>query len=344
MEKLHPRPFAYMKSTDACPLLRPHAYKARELLNATVASFYKISDVNLTPRQERARTEFIKLFKSHARRLNTGFCDAEIRDILQRLMEYLDEFFFFGSVTALVKKIELIYFPPHEDLLGQCNIGKGTRASPQFEITLDRRAMNYERYYWKPATVSELVTTLAHEMIHVFLIAFVCDCPECMRNDFNAVGFKTTWHGPTFRGLDYAVMVSLASWSGDLDRIIRTWTNGTFIDGPSLSDEKTVIENMVRRGALNGLDGIRYLPYVEKPSRNLAILTGENRIIIDVEKLRALVRATAASFMDSVADGGPRGKPMESFPSAIAGNLVLWGNQCLLLLHEGPRTPSCAGI
>ncbi|KAI1288728.1 hypothetical protein F5Y03DRAFT_404520 [Xylaria venustula] len=320
MAKRHQRPFAYKQRTDGPVFLRPHSYKAQELLNATVASFYKVSDVDLTHHQGNAKRKFIDLFEAYARRPNTEFRDLEIHALLQVLMGYLDDFFFFGSVTAIVEKLDLRYFASFENhKFGYCRHVR-TEASSRFEIHLNRRPSGIGRRN-RLATVSELVSTLAHEMIHAFLGAFVCDCPDCMRNDFNAVGFSTSGHGPTFRGLGYAVMVSLASWSDELCHVLRGRTDGKFIDKYSLKAEKESIRLLELFSVASGPDGTPFLPYVKRPDRNLPIFTGEKKVVINVEQLRAIVKKKAAStgsFLEYVTAGVHK-KRKRSLSSSAAG-------------------------
>ncbi|KAK5630470.1 hypothetical protein RRF57_006185 [Xylaria bambusicola] len=64
----HSRPFAYKKRTNVRPNLQIYAYKPRDLLNCTVASFYEITDDQLTTQQLHAKHRFIDLFERHARR------------------------------------------------------------------------------------------------------------------------------------------------------------------------------------------------------------------------------------------------------------------------------------
>ncbi|TGJ84351.1 hypothetical protein E0Z10_g4400 [Xylaria hypoxylon] len=145
----------------------------------------------------------------------------------------------------------------------------------------------------KPASLVELVATLLHELTHAFLRMFVCLCPRCLRNDFNGVGVQITGHGPIFRGMHYAAMVTLASWSEDFGRFFKTHSNGTYIQEPSLASEKMGIEDAKRSDALQQM---YMVPYIKNPSSRLLIQISEDYVAIDVNRLRANVKRTASSI------------------------------------------------
>ncbi|KAI0548894.1 hypothetical protein F4679DRAFT_585088 [Xylaria curta] len=286
----HHKPYAYRIGDNVRPSLQPGAYRARELLNCTVASFYEIGNSKLTPHQRKAKTDFIKLFE---RQIKTPLKDLKDSDFdlygtLVVLMGHLDEFFFFGSLTngssPLIQKLVLTNLPPDVDYLGICQNVDDKEGLTQFVISLFR---DHEEHQTFPA----LVSTLAHEMTHAFLMAFVCSCPGCQRNEINTVGIKSSQHGPMFRGLDYAVMASMADWSEELDNFFKCRIGDTYIDSVSLDIEMQGIEDAKQSGDLKKM-GMR--PYIKNPSPRLLIRISENRVSIDVERLRANVRKTAA--------------------------------------------------
>ncbi|KAI0444419.1 hypothetical protein F4803DRAFT_549225 [Xylaria telfairii] len=287
----HPRPFAYRPDDDVRPSLQPRAYKARELLNCTVASFYKLTGDELTAHQIQAKKDFIELFGRQAKRpfKELDESDSDLYDTLITLMGYLDEFFFFGSLThgepPVIRRLELTNFPPGMDVLGRCEPIEDENGQLEFVISL-------AKYYHNQQTnLPQFVATLVHEMTHVFLGAFTCVCDKCHRNDINAVGMEFSSHGPMFRGLDYAAMVSMATWSADLDDVFKARSKSTYISTSSLILEKAKIEGATQNGRLTRMT---MLPYIKNPSNRLLIRISEDSIFIDVKRLRENVRRTAA--------------------------------------------------
>ncbi|KAF2972402.1 hypothetical protein GQX73_g1180 [Xylaria multiplex] len=287
----HLKPFAYKKRHNARPSLQVRAYRARDLLNCTVASFYDISNEDLTSHQRRAKKEFIELFERQAKRPIAELHDTDLYSTLKTLKACLDEFFFFGSLTPFSQEFTLTHFPPGTRLHGLFNLTETEDKSFRFKITLDKRRDG------KPAALPELVATLVHELTHAFLRVFACQCPRCLRNDFNGVGIKTTRHGPIFRGMHYAAMVSLASWSEELDRVFRIRSGGTYIQRSSLASEKISIEDVKKSGDSQKM---HMLPYIRKPSSRLLIRVSEDSVVIDVDRLRANVKRTAASIRPAI--------------------------------------------
>ncbi|KAI0451950.1 hypothetical protein F5B21DRAFT_506722 [Xylaria acuta] len=287
----HARPFAYKTGDNIRPPFQPCAYGARELLNCTVASFYEISNSKLTSHQRQAKRNFIELFERQAKVSleDLDDSDLDLYNTLTALMGYLDEFFFFGSLTngspPLIQNLVLTSFPPGMDYLGYCQKVEDKNWLPQFIISIDR-------YHQEHRGLPNFVSALVHEMTHTFLWAFVCRCPGCRRNEINTLGMEESHHGPTFRGLNYAVMVCMANWSAELDSYFRARSNGTYVDTASLNLEKAYIEGAKRSGDLKEMG---MLPYIKNPSHRLLIRTSEHRIRIDVDRLRANVRRTAAS-------------------------------------------------
>ncbi|TRX95103.1 hypothetical protein FHL15_004188 [Xylaria flabelliformis] len=286
----HQKPFAYRMEDNVRPSLQPGAYRARELLNCTVASFYEIRNNQLTPHQRQAKRDFIELFE---RQTKTPLKDLDdsilgLYGTLAVLMGHLDEFFFFGSLTKssspLIHRLVLTNLPPHADCLGGCHEVDDKEGSPQFVISLYRDHQEHQ-------DLPSLASTLAHEMTHAFLAAFVCSCSECQRNEINTTGVKSSHHGPIFRGLEYAIMASMADWSAGLDNYFKRCVSGTYIHSASPDCKMQGVEDAKESGDLKKM-GMR--PYIKKPSPRLLIRISENRISIDVKRLRANVRRTAA--------------------------------------------------
>ncbi|KAI0538921.1 hypothetical protein GGR58DRAFT_500706 [Xylaria digitata] len=296
----HLKPYAYKNRHNVRPSLEVRAYKARDLLNCTVASFYDIRNEDLTSHQRHAKREFIELFETQAKRPIAELHDTDLYSTMKTLKAYLDEFFFFGSLTPLSQEFTLIHFPPGTRVLGFCNLMETKDGSFRFKIALDKRRNE------QPAALSELVATLVHELTHAFLKVFVCQCPRCLRNDFNGVGVQTTGHGPIFRGMHYAAMVSLAGWSEDLDRVFKIKGDGIYIEGSSLASEKISMEDAKRSGASHKMN---MLPYIKNPSSRLLIRVSEDSVIIDVDRLRTNVMRTAKSI------------PVSSFPKKLNKSL-----------------------
>ncbi|KAI1756810.1 hypothetical protein F4782DRAFT_549249 [Xylaria castorea] len=283
----HPKPFAYRTGDNVRPSLQPRAYRARELLNCTVASFYEISNSKLTSRQRQAKMDFIELFERQAKipLKDLDDSDLDLCNTMVTLMKHLDDFFFFGSLThgspPFIRKFAVTNLP-YDTAIGLCKIKLRNNGLPVCRIFIEK----------EQAALAQMVATLVHEMVHAFLGVFTCTCDKCVRNDINAVGLKLSGHGPIFRGMHYAVMLCMADWSAELDVVFRKDSNGTYVHTGSLSLEKSMLEDAKQSDALKEM---AMLPYIKSPSNRLLIQTSEHSISVDVARLRANVRRTAAS-------------------------------------------------
>ncbi|KAI8624212.1 hypothetical protein F5Y19DRAFT_491171 [Xylariaceae sp. FL1651] len=280
----HPVPPVYREGgSKEFAILQPRAYIARNLMNRTVGSFYDLEDTELTDHQRRAKEEFIRLFEAQAK------CPTEDLHItLRSLMGNLDDFFFFGSLTRgslpLIKEFKLTHFSKSESRLGHCRSLCDDKGLPQFEVVLGKEREQ------RLATLAELVLVLVHELTHAFLFAFICYCPRCQKNRINAAGIENSGHGPVFRGVNYSAMVCLSKWNAELERVFRTYTHDSFIDGPSLILEQMCIEEARLNGDLVGSYG-----YIQNPSPKQLICVTENSVTIDTERLRKNVGRRSVS-------------------------------------------------
>ncbi|KAI1331397.1 hypothetical protein F5Y16DRAFT_395280 [Xylariaceae sp. FL0255] len=304
----HKNPPAYKgKSNEPRPHLQPNAYKARDLLNSTVGSFYNLSSSQLVPRQLQARDSFRTLFAALIR-LPTSKLHASIKfqPSIKTLMFYLDEYFFFGSLLNSspqpIAKFQITTMPEYDPQ----NLGRTFWHSQKpYNTRIWIRKMKPGANSDQPMPLVRLVYVALHEMIHTYLITFACLAPGCKRNELNSLGAPSSRHGPTFRALEFACMVTMARWHPALRDYFSRYTQGLYVDRPSQTSEGRAADRL----ALDGVWGNR-LPVVERPSKRILIRvlkrgdasTGGQLVDIDAERLRVHVLKYAASTYSTVAD------------------------------------------
>uniref|UniRef100_L2FI95 SprT-like domain-containing protein n=1 Tax=Colletotrichum fructicola (strain Nara gc5) TaxID=1213859 RepID=L2FI95_COLFN len=201
--------------------LQVHSYGARDLLNKTVAGF--LHD-KLTARQKAAQDGFHKRFKdgsSMAAILDTRPALAGKSPPLRDLMRFLDDRFFFGSMTRRgLPTVQLLTGYSH---LGVGEEGKLGDARQKGENLVVIRLFSSWRDLSVPHRTivkgewSNIVGVLIHEMVHAYLFLFLCKGQTCERNRLNTYG--VTGHGPVFTSLLALIIREIRSWHSDLTNL-----------------------------------------------------------------------------------------------------------------------------
>jgi hypothetical protein len=202
----HPRAFAYKFGGDeAPPRLRSEAYIPRDLMNCTIASFYRLDDTQLTKRQIGARRFFLRVFQLHAARPFEEIPYEELRAIMSMLLVCLDEFFFLGSLTrddGSGAQIESLSITKH---LGRLR-GKTFKVSKNKKWHI---RISSSRRHQTSSSLEFIVSTLIHEMVHIFQLSYCCRCSHCQAEDLEGIGIRLGFHGRVFLMLSFAILNQL---------------------------------------------------------------------------------------------------------------------------------------
>ncbi|KAI0175986.1 hypothetical protein GGR52DRAFT_589758 [Hypoxylon sp. FL1284] len=175
------------------PNLQKKSHKARDLLNATVASFYQRDDEKLSRRQHDARQRFIARFREQQgaygrTRRNTSPTMPQPIDDMRYLAQQLDDFFFFGQLAA------------HARLL---SAARGRSLRPEGQRGL-----------------GAVVGALLHELARTYLSVFACGCARCARDALNTVGAPGDGHGPVFLMLHRLAVGEVRRWDASLRGVL----------------------------------------------------------------------------------------------------------------------------
>ncbi|KAI1502990.1 hypothetical protein F5X99DRAFT_426577 [Biscogniauxia marginata] len=305
----HPSPPAYIRRNQDRPNLETRKYKARDLLNCTVGSFFDVPGRELSKIQRKAKEEFLKSFDSYMKLTEAELHAKGLHQVLKGLMQQVDDYFFFGSLTrgppAIIKLI-ICDSKAIPGILGRCDYVTRPGGRPRcfVRIAQDRGE--------EPRQLPDLVESVLHEMIHAYIHAFVCNLSRCERNHLNTTGVFGSRHGPTFRALVYAVMVCMARWRPSLREHFHKSTCGRFVEPDSFSEESNELKAAKNNGELAEL-----LPLVKAPSHLHLIQIWEDKVIIDSERLRAHVKKYAAKpksrivYSSQDSDEGEKREPEE---------------------------------
>ncbi|KAI6093465.1 hypothetical protein F4821DRAFT_252471 [Hypoxylon rubiginosum] len=205
--------------------LQKNAYKARDLLNATVAAFHRRDSKDLSGRQNHARKAFLARFTDRQRDFggkppNPNALAFAVEDV-RYLAKQLDRYFFFGLVTdhiqiwtgfdvvgkdplKLQKRIEGSTLPCSE----------GNRSWIQINLNIGSKS-NGNMYH-----LDDIVGQLMHEMIHAYLQIYACDCWKCERDSLNTVGVDGDGHGPVFLMLHRLILTEMRKWHDELKDLL----------------------------------------------------------------------------------------------------------------------------
>ncbi|KAI0898606.1 hypothetical protein F4806DRAFT_458959 [Annulohypoxylon nitens] len=185
-----------------------NAYEPRDLLNYTVAAFHSRSDAELSKFQLQARKDFISLFKEQliaydGKRITAIMSESSKKDI-KEFFQHLDDFFFFGRLwdNCEINSGLNIIGPWGYGDASQCT--KDGRSYVQIRIELGVHDGIYD--------LDTIVGTVIHEMVHAYIMLFVCDCNECDKDSLNTKGPPNDVHGPIFQMFYRLILTELRRW------------------------------------------------------------------------------------------------------------------------------------
>ncbi|KAI1631851.1 hypothetical protein F4809DRAFT_653723 [Biscogniauxia mediterranea] len=284
----HPPPPAYIKADQDRPTLEVRKYKARDLLNCTVGSFYEVPEEERPLIQHEAKKKFLKMFDSYMKVTERELHAKGLYRILKSFMAQIDDYFFFGSLTrgALpIVELRVCESKDYPGLLGRCDYEEYAGGAPRCLVRVMRQHVTEGNLRSLP----DLVITSLHEMVHAYVHAFVCNRPRCERNCLNTRGVENSHHGPTFRALAYAAMACISRWRPSLGRYFQPPVFTRFVEYNSYEREKIQLEDDKAFGKLD-----QFLPLVKAPSHLQLIQIRQDKVLIDSERLRVHVKKYAA--------------------------------------------------
>ncbi|RWA07583.1 hypothetical protein EKO27_g7535 [Xylaria grammica] len=208
--------------------LNTRAYKSQELVENTVFSFFPMSsDRNLTPTQISTRTKIISLYRK-AKNKKKPF---RTRDI-NRFLCLLDQFFFFGAMVNNGRpRVYCKLWQKQSGLIKLCAPSLVKRDKMPWGYTRHRHIKNYGPFemihmpakdffdYPEKISVSFLLETLVHEMVHAYVNLFLCQCRACHKDMINTKGI--TGHGKTFIMILDCIDYTLRTWDVGLSGLMR---------------------------------------------------------------------------------------------------------------------------
>ncbi|KAI0597381.1 hypothetical protein F4775DRAFT_560933 [Biscogniauxia sp. FL1348] len=287
----HPPPPAYMKADQDRPTLEIRKYKARELLNCTVGSFFEVPEEEQPLMQHEAKKKFLKRFDSYMKLTESELHAKNLKRILKGFMTQMDEYFFFGSLTKgahPIVELQVCESKDYPGLLGQCDYEEDTGGAPRCLVTVVR-----QKQEGKLRSLPALIISTLHEMVHAYVHTFVCNLPRCERNRLNTKGVEDSQHGPTFRALAYATMVCVSQWRLALREYLRTRMFKKFVERVPYAQEQLQLGDEKAFGKLD-----QCLPLVKAPSHHQLIRIRMDKVLIDSARLRAHVKKYAAKPKD----------------------------------------------
>ncbi|KAH9999566.1 hypothetical protein F4779DRAFT_622694 [Xylariaceae sp. FL0662B] len=234
-EYRHPSVPRYAPFGEYCTFeLRQNAYKARDLLNLSVKSFYSRQREDLNSRQIEARDSFIEAYKQ--RKDLWGGKQAEkdgsVSDIRRRkrdvglFMTLIDDYYFFGLLREHHRVAPSVRAPRTDSLTGKPQIcstatptssgkkqktatstsnsnNKKTKTRLRLSISADGRRLD---------PLDAVLGRLVHEAVHAWFRVFACHCDRCERDALNTTGAPGDRHGPLFLMLHGLVVDDVRRW------------------------------------------------------------------------------------------------------------------------------------
>lgn len=246
--------------------LSPGAHKPQNLFNSAL-EFFSVSDNKLTQQQLQARKNFVALFKVHQH-------DNEISEsVIRSLFIFLDTFFFAKAVSDTRNLESSIHFgddifkqakkPITSRLHGLTRNSEFPRLEPDGRLTHKRCVIFIDATNPWPkdrlpdgklprCTLTDVLETLTHEMVHAYLESFGCGCDECQRR------MGPEGHGELWENLHESMVHSLHRFDSDLRSVKFTRYSAEKV----LVDEEWVeVELDAELKSLQGfVDGIDNLP------------------------------------------------------------------------------------
>ncbi|KAI1106686.1 hypothetical protein F4804DRAFT_347629 [Jackrogersella minutella] len=192
-----------------------NAYKARNLLNYTVAAFYKRPVRRLTRRQCKTADDFERMLReregAYGIKLNAITSLTSFQGDVEYLFHQLDGYFFFNALQNHISiksglanvgddplgidiKFEEEAYAPTE--------GDGEHF--QINVNIGANGHLYE--------LTDIVGRLLHEMVHAYLQIFVCNCVKCSKGIIDTVKVDHDMHSHIFSLLHHLIVADLKEW------------------------------------------------------------------------------------------------------------------------------------
>ncbi|KAI0116934.1 hypothetical protein F4814DRAFT_267344 [Daldinia grandis] len=198
--------------------LHRRAYRPREIINATIRTFYNRQDAELNPRQMEARENFCAMYvlqsPSYGRQLGPGESYAYIDGDVKFWAQRLDDFFFFGLLGRYIL-FETGFGVVGEDPLrleakidGQTTVVKEEEGGPNGYVRISLNTGHNGVVY----EINDIIGQLMHEMVHAYFQIFSCDCLRCERGLLNTTGHPGDGHGPIFLMLHRLILSEIRRW------------------------------------------------------------------------------------------------------------------------------------
>ncbi|GKT64785.1 hypothetical protein ColTof4_07183 [Colletotrichum tofieldiae] len=176
---------------------------------------------------------------------------------LRSMMRYLDEYFFFGTMTRLQtgqKRLlltlqtgfSLLKADVSFDRYGDTTTYGLASREPYSRIRLWSKMSSGNPWDQKSSRevrrlpFTQNVATLVHEMVHAYLRMFICVGEQCKRNILNTLGL--TGHGSTFVKLYALILGEVWKWHPELEVLTRD----ECIPGTAIVKTNILVEAMER--------------------------------------------------------------------------------------------------
>ncbi|KAI4861770.1 hypothetical protein F4820DRAFT_464422 [Hypoxylon rubiginosum] len=277
--------------------LQQKAYKARDLLNATVAAFYR-RDKDLSGRQRHAHEAFTSRFtdrqETYGRKPSpeTTNALASAGDDVRYLARQLDDFFFFRQV------IDHVHIKTGFDVVGRDPLRIDRRVEGEtfrraernrsfVQIVINVGSHSDDRLYPLDAIVGQLM----HEMVHAYLLVFACDCWRCGRDSLNTVGVEDDGHGPAFLMLHRLVLSEMRKWDASLKGLLADDCPGASVSRSALGRAVAAARSLDdrERQALNPVRSHTFANYLVRFSASgTSVLVNPTLLARQLEKEGAL--------------------------------------------------------
>lgn len=134
----------------------------------------------------------------------TAIISESSKKDIKEFSQHLDEFFFFGllwdncEINSGLNVIEDDGYQPYGDAEHCTEDGR----------SFVRIRLKNDGIY----NLDTILGTLTHEMVHAYILLFVCDCNKCDKDRLNTIGHPGDEHGPIFQMLYRAILSELRRW------------------------------------------------------------------------------------------------------------------------------------
>ena len=199
-----------IRRADGSLRLQPRAYRQAQILNALRTL---VEGVKTREQLELQRTFVADFFLADIETTT----DAQVRVILWGWTKMLDEYFFGRTLTREHHRIVTVNvreIPPYGDRLPEYQLGR----SRIFRHTPLRAQIRIARsVYGHRLTKHALLSTLAHEMAHVYVDSFYGQCPQD-GGRFPIDGHDGTGHGNLWHQVNTLVHTGLGQFHDSFTR------------------------------------------------------------------------------------------------------------------------------